>query len=161
MRDAIIVTLNKSLFDRSDQVKQIGMCGLLQLMKIFKITTALPVTQLSQSSGSLTQMSVGIYRGSTSSAPASASVNVTLCSEMVGAVRRGLTQSVPVRQALYSGLHDVVARNPVLCCDVVAALYEHAQDMGWATLRSREMCGGLIDVDAVIEDRDNSAIVKV
>ncbi len=56
MRDATILTLRKSLFDRSNEVKQIGMKGVLQLLQVFKITTALPVTQLSQSSGNLTQV---------------------------------------------------------------------------------------------------------
>jgi len=45
--------LRKALFDRSDEIKEMGMNGVLLLLKVFKLKSALPVTQLSQSSGGL------------------------------------------------------------------------------------------------------------
>jgi len=53
LRDNAIVVLRKALFDRSNEVKKIGMTGALLLLKTFKIKSSLPVSQLSQSSSGL------------------------------------------------------------------------------------------------------------
>ena len=50
LRDTVILTLRKALFARSMETKQIGIQGVLHLLQIFKITSSLPVTQVSEAS---------------------------------------------------------------------------------------------------------------
>ncbi len=155
VRDTTIMTLQKIIYDRNDDIKQIGIGAVLQLMKVFKISSPLPVTQLSQSSGNLSQ-----FMGSSSGVGGGpSSVNASLCSELVGVVESGLQQSHPVRLRIYLGLYEAVARNPELCLTLCNSLDKHAADMGWATLRPLENGGGPLDPDPLLEEDSKGEVV--
>ncbi len=97
-----------------------------------------------------------------SSGPSATSINVSLCSRLVSVLRKGFSQSPSVRLTIYLGLYDAVARNPGLCSDVLTTIYDHAVDMGWASLRSREVGGGLLEIDTLIqEDSTGNSVIVV
>ncbi len=72
--------------------------GIFTLMKIFKISTTRGLSQLSQSSGSLSQLSVDVHR---SGGGGAASSNESLCSELLGVLRRCFALQPRVRLTLY------------------------------------------------------------
>jgi Fanconi anemia group I protein len=113
--------LRKSLFSRSVATRQMAVTGILLLLRTFKITTSRAVSQLSQSSGSLSQMAVDMQRGG-----GGGSTHDALCSELLGVLRRCFTLQAEVKVTLYHGLNDVVAKNPELCESVLELLYIHS-----------------------------------
>ena len=118
LRDSIILVLRKALFSRSVQTRQVGTTGVMLLLKTFKISTSRSVSQLSQSSGSLSQLVVDVHRGVATS-------NEALCTELLGVLKRCLGQQGEVRLTLYQGIMEVVAKNPELCEGVLELLFGH------------------------------------
>jgi Fanconi anemia group I protein len=151
IRDAVILTLRKALFARSTEVKQIGVEGVLKLLKGFRISSALPVTQLSQSSSSLSQVAVDIHRGVTTS-------NESLCGDLLGVIRRVLTLPAEVKIRLYQGLYDVVCCNPELCSGVLDILYLHAFENKWIVPDGES---ALLDLDKLVALDDGNPFVMV
>jgi len=118
LRDSIILVLRKALFSGSVQTRRVGTTGVMLLLKTFKISTSRSVSQLSQSSGSLSQLAVDVHRGAATS-------NEALCIEMLGVLKRCLGQQGEVRLTLYQGIMEVVAKNPELCEGVLELVYSH------------------------------------
>jgi hypothetical protein len=77
----------------------VAVVGIFTLMKIFKISTTRGLSQLSQSSGSLSQLSVDVHRSSGGGGAASS--NESLCSELLGVLRRCFALQPRVRLTLY------------------------------------------------------------
>jgi len=118
LRDSIILVLRKALFSRSVQTRQVGTTGVMLLLKTFKINTNRSVSQLSQTSGSLSQLAVDVHRGAATS-------NEALCTELLGVLKRCLGQQGEVRLTLYQGIMEVVSKNPELCEGVLELVYSH------------------------------------
>eukprot|EP00092_Neocalanus_flemingeri_P013422 GFUD01014471.1.p1 GENE.GFUD01014471.1~~GFUD01014471.1.p1 ORF type:complete len:1306 (+),score=525.63 GFUD01014471.1:564-3920(+) len=118
LRDSLILILRKALFSRSVHTRQVATTGVMLLLKTFKISTSRAVSQLSQSSGSLSQLAVDVHRGTATS-------NEALCTELLGVLKRCLGQQGEVRLTLYQGIMEVVTKNPELCEGVLELVYSH------------------------------------
>ena len=118
LRDSIILVLRKALFSQSVQTRKIATVGVILLLKSFKINTNRYVSQLSQSSGSLSQLAVDVRRGTSTS-------NEALCTELLGVLRRCLGLQGEVRLTFYQGIMDCITRNPELCENVLELMYGH------------------------------------
>ena len=149
LRDTLIPVLRKALFARSTEVKQIGLFGVLQMLKNFHIKSALPVTQMSQSSAGLSQATAIIQRGQAAS-------NDLICNELIGVLRRALTQKAAVRLVMYQGLYDVVSRNPELCVSVQDVLYQHAIKNKWIESEKETK---IIEVNKLVTTEELGAVV--
>ena len=91
LRDTVIIVLRKALFSRAVASRQTAVTGILLLLRIFKIKTNHAVSQLSQSSGSLSQLAMDItQRG------IGASSHDVLCSELLGVLKRCFTLQAEV-----------------------------------------------------------------
>lgn len=106
LKDALILVLRKAMFSRQLTSRKIGVKGFLMMMQHFKISGGLPSSQSSQPFSS-SQVHVHISKNSSSS-------NEGLCLEILGNLRRCLTQQADVRLLLYQGLFDVMAMNSKL-----------------------------------------------
>ena len=150
LRNATILILRKSLFSPNLETRRIAVIGVLQLLKYFRITSKLPITQLimSQSSSCLSQAVVNIHQGGSMN-------NEALCLELMGVLKRGLSQQVGVRMILYQGIHDVVGRNPEICIGVLDMLYSHAIELKI----TNEDSANPIDVDSLISQKGNDVFV--
>ena len=124
LRNTTILILRKSLFSPNIETRRIAVVGVLQLLKYFRINSSLPLTQMlmSQSSSCLSQAVINVHQGG-------ATNNEALCLELMGVLKRGLSQQAAVRMSLYRGLHDVVGRNPEMCTGVLDMLYSHAIEL--------------------------------
>lgn len=164
LRDTAILVLRKALFARHTTAKQAGLYGVLLLLKAFHIASTsastAALTQFSQSSASmgLSQVASSIQRGRRSA------TNELLCSDLLGVLRRALTQKAPVKMTLYAGLPDVVARNPELCRPVLDILYRHALKNRWIRAREETDDGGtgeIINVDAFVKVEEGVISITV
>lgn len=121
LRDSLILVLRKALFSRTVATRQTAVVGVLLLLRTFKISTSLAVSQLSQSSGSLSSTFVDLHRGTA----VATNSHDALCTELLGVLRRCFSLQPEVRLTLYSGLGDVVAKNPELCEAVLELVHGH------------------------------------
>ena len=95
LRDSIILILRKALFSRAVASRQTAVTGIFLLLRTFKISTSHAVSQLSQSSGSFSQLAMDItQRG------AGASSHDVLCSELLGILKRCFTLQAEVGSLL-------------------------------------------------------------
>lgn len=112
LRDSLMVVLRKAMFSRQVDARKIAVAGFLLILKNFKIlgggiTSSQPASQPSQPSHS-SQIQVDVHvRGGNMG-------NEALCLEILGNLRRCLTQQADVRVQLYEGLFHVLCRNPQL-----------------------------------------------
>ena len=150
IRNATILILRKSLFSPNLETRRIAIAGVLQLLKYFRITSNLALTQMimSQSSSCLSQAVVSVHQGGTTN-------NESLCLELMGVLKRGLSQQALVRMSLYQGLHDVVGRNPEICVGVLDMLYSHAIELRI----TNEDAINPVDVDSMIAKKGNDVFV--
>ena len=120
LRDHLILALRKLLFCSSTDARQAATSGVLLLLKTFRISTSRSVSQLSQTqgSGSLSQVAVDVHRGGRMS-------NEALCLELLGVLRRCFMQTPEVKMVFYSGVMEVVNKNPELCEGVLEVAYTH------------------------------------
>lgn len=157
LKNTTILMLRKALFARSVEVKQIGLNGVLQLIKSFKISSSLPVTQMSQSSSGLSQISVDVHRGGTPT-------NEALCLELLGVLRRGLTQHASVRLSLYQGLGDVLSRNPQLCANILEILSQHpivVEVLSQNEDSNQDNDLALLDLNSALKEEGNGSTIQV
>lgn len=112
LRDSLILVLRKAMFSRQVDARRIAVTGFLLILKHFKIlggvSSSQPSSQLSQPLLPSSQIQVDVHvRGNAVS-------NEALCLEILGNLRRCLTQQADVRMQLYEGLFHVLSRNPQL-----------------------------------------------
>ena len=146
LRNSTILILRKLLFSPNVDTRRIAVVGVLQLLKYFRISSSLQITQMlmSQSSSCLSQAVINVHQGGTTN-------NESLCLELMGVLKRGLSQQAGVRMSLYRGLHEVVGRNPELCVGVLDMLYSHAIELNITS----EDAINPIDIDAMITTKGN------
>jgi len=113
LRDSLILVLRKAMFSRQVDARKIAVTGFLLILKHFKILggsmpSSQPSSQLSQTLSHSSQIQVDVHvRGGGVG-------NEALCLEILGNLRRCLTQQADVRVQLYEGLFHVLCRNPQL-----------------------------------------------
>ena len=108
-RDQTILVIRKGLFSPRIDTRRIAINGVLAMLKHFKINSGLlsnTSTQqiLSQSSAGLSQVVADVHGGKSGS-------NESLCLELLGVLKRGLTQQAGVRMSLYQGFYDVILKS--------------------------------------------------
>jgi len=124
LKNPLILVLRKLMYSKSIENRETGVSGIFTLLKTFKISTNMNSSQLSQSSGSLSQLAADIFGRNSSSAS-----NDLLCSELLGVLKRCYSLQPEVRMVLYEGMYDVVCKNPELCEGFLDLLNVHIIDM--------------------------------
>ncbi|XP_077174007.1 Fanconi anemia group I protein isoform X2 [Paroedura picta] len=129
MRDSLILVLRKSMFSGQLDARKSAVAGFLLLLKNFKILGSLTSSSCSQAIGA-SQVQVDVHSQYNSVA------NEAFCLEILGSLRRCLSQQADVRLLLYEGFYDVLRRNSQLSSSVLKTLlsqikryYEPEQDL--------------------------------
>ncbi|KAK3095680.1 hypothetical protein FSP39_017526 [Pinctada imbricata] len=115
LRDALILVLRKAMFSKQLDSRKIGVSGFLMILKQFRVLGGLQSSQTSQSF-SFSQITVDVHARCN---PAS---NEALCLEIMGNLRRVLTQQADVRLMLYQGLYEALCKNTQLQGSVLEIL---------------------------------------
>ncbi|XP_060116244.1 Fanconi anemia group I protein isoform X1 [Heteronotia binoei] len=115
MRDSLILVLRKSMFSGQLDARKSAVAGFLLLLKNFKIMGSLTSSYCSQAIGA-SQVQVDVHSQYNSVA------NEAFCLEILGSLRRCLSQQADVRVILYEGFYDVLRRNSQLSNSVLKTL---------------------------------------
>ncbi|XP_013422004.1 Fanconi anemia group I protein-like [Lingula anatina] len=129
LKDALLLVLRKAMFSRQIESRRIAVGGFLLVLKHFNVLGGLPSSQCSQEISS-SQVHVEVHSRFNQSG------NEALCLEILGNLRRCLTQQADVRLNLYEGLYEVQCRNTKLGQPILEMLlsqlkryYESAVDV--------------------------------
>ncbi|XP_048337616.1 Fanconi anemia group I protein [Sphaerodactylus townsendi] len=114
-RDSLILVLRKSMFSGQLDARKSAVAGFLLLLKNFKILGSLTSSYCSQAIGA-SQVQVDVHARYNSAA------NEAFCLEILGSLRRCLSQQADVRLMLYEGFYDVLRRNSQLTNSVLKTL---------------------------------------
>ncbi|XP_071497957.1 Fanconi anemia group I protein-like [Diadema antillarum] len=111
LKDSLMLVLRKAMFSRQGEARKIAVLGYLQILKHFRVYGSLPLSQSSQSYSMMTstssQVQVDIH-GNSRQPP---NYEAIVCMEILGNMRRCLTQQADIRLVLYEGLYEVLCRN--------------------------------------------------
>ncbi|XP_078283323.1 Fanconi anemia group I protein [Rhinoraja longicauda] len=115
MKDSLILVLRKAMFSSQLDSRKSAVAGFLLLLKNFKLLGSLTYSQCTQTvTASQVQVDVHMCHN--------ASANEALCLEILGSLRRCLSQQSDVRLMLYEGLFDVLRRNSQLANTILQTL---------------------------------------
>ncbi|KYO21079.1 Fanconi anemia group I protein [Alligator mississippiensis] len=114
-RDSLILVLRKAIFSRQLDARKAAVAGFLLLLKNFKILGSLTSSQCSQAIGA-SQVQADIHACYNSAA------NEAFCLEILGSLKRCLSQQADVRLMLYEGFYDVLRRNSQLGNSIMETL---------------------------------------
>uniref|UniRef100_A0A8C5MGA8 FA complementation group I n=1 Tax=Leptobrachium leishanense TaxID=445787 RepID=A0A8C5MGA8_9ANUR len=115
MRDSLILVLRKAMFSSQIDARKSAVAGFLLLLKNFKVLGSLSSSQCSQAIGA-SQVQVDVHTRYNSAA------NEAFCLEILGSLRRCLSQQADVRLMLYEGFYDVLRRNSQLSSSIMQTL---------------------------------------
>ncbi|XP_070619037.1 Fanconi anemia group I protein [Erythrolamprus reginae] len=115
LRDSLILVLRKSMFSGQVDARKSAVAGFLLLLKNFKVLGSLTSSQCSQAIGA-SQVQVDVH------ARYNAAANEAFCLEILGSLRRCLSQQADVRLTLYEGFYDVLRRNSQLSHSILDML---------------------------------------
>ncbi|NWH27654.1 FANCI protein, partial [Grus americana] len=115
VRDSLILVLQKAIFSRQLDARKAAVAGFLLLLRNFKVLGSLSSSQCSQAIGA-TQVQADVHACYNSAA------NEAFCLEILGSLRRCLSQQVDVRLMLYEGFYDVLRRNSQLASSIMETL---------------------------------------
>ncbi|NXW40696.1 FANCI protein, partial [Nyctiprogne leucopyga] len=115
VRDSLILVLQKAIFSRQLDARKAAVAGFLLLLRNFKILGSLSSSQCSQAIGA-TQVQADVHACYNSAA------NEAFCLEILGSLRRCLSQQADVRLMLYEGFYDVLRRNSQLASSIMETL---------------------------------------
>ncbi|KAK9394051.1 Fanconi anemia group I protein [Crotalus adamanteus] len=115
LRDSLILVLRKSMFSGQLDARKSAVAGFLLLLKNFKVLGSLTSSQCSQAIGA-SQVQVDVH------ARYNAAANEAFCLEILGSLRRCLSQQADVRLTLYEGFNDVLRRNSQLSHSILDML---------------------------------------
>ncbi|XP_069840753.1 Fanconi anemia group I protein isoform X2 [Dendropsophus ebraccatus] len=115
LRDNVILVLRKSMFSSQLDARKSAVAGFLLLLKNFKVLGSLSSSQCSQAIGA-SQVLVDVHTRYNSAA------NEAFCLEILGCLRRCLSQQEDIRQILYEGFYDVIRRNSQLARPIMHTL---------------------------------------
>ncbi|NWH63609.1 FANCI protein, partial [Geococcyx californianus] len=115
VRDSLILVLQKAIFSRQLDARKAAVAGFLLLLRNFKVLGSLSSSQCSQAIGA-TQVQADVHACYNSAA------NEAFCLEILGSLRRCLSQQADVRLMLYEGFYDVLRRNSQLTNSIMEML---------------------------------------
>ncbi|KFV04953.1 Fanconi anemia group I protein, partial [Pterocles gutturalis] len=115
VRDSLILVLQKAIFSRQLDARKAAVAGFLLLLRNFKVLGSLSSSQCSQAIGA-TQVQADVHACYNSAA------NEAFCLEILGSLRRCLSQQADVRLMLYEGFYDVLRRNSQLSSSIMETL---------------------------------------
>ncbi|XP_061855321.1 Fanconi anemia group I protein [Colius striatus] len=115
VRDSLILVLQKAIFSRQLNARKAAVAGFLLLLRNFKILGSLASSQCSQAIGA-SQVQADVHACYNSAA------NEAFCLEILGSLRRCLSQQADVRLMLYEGFYDVLRRNSQLASSIMETL---------------------------------------
>ncbi|NXT24142.1 FANCI protein, partial [Syrrhaptes paradoxus] len=115
VRDSLILVLQKAIFSRQLDARKAAVAGFLLLLRNFKVLGSLTSSQCSQAIGA-TQVQADVHACYNSAA------NEAFCLEILGSLRRCLSQQADVRLMLYEGFYDVLRRNSQLASSIMETL---------------------------------------
>uniref|UniRef100_A0A8C4VZU9 FA complementation group I n=1 Tax=Gopherus evgoodei TaxID=1825980 RepID=A0A8C4VZU9_9SAUR len=115
VRDSLILVLRKAIFSRQLDARKAAVAGFLLLLKNFKVLGSLAFSQCSQAIGA-SQVQADIHACYNSAA------NEAFCLEILGSLRRCLSQQADIRLMLYEGFYDVLRRNSQLSNSIMETL---------------------------------------
>ncbi|KAM8973789.1 Fanconi anemia group I protein [Pelodytes ibericus] len=115
IRDSLILVLRKAMFSSQIDARKSAVAGFLLLLKNFKVLGSLSSSQCSQAIGA-SQVQVDVHTRYNSAA------NEAFCLEILGSLRRCLSQQADVRLILYEGFYDVLRRNSQLTSSIMQTL---------------------------------------
>ncbi|NXF54887.1 FANCI protein, partial [Oceanites oceanicus] len=115
VRDSLILVLQKAIFSRQLDARKAAVAGFLLLLRNFKVLGSLSSSQCSQAIGA-TQVQADVHACYNSAA------NEAFCLEILGSLRRCLSQQADVRLMLYEGFYDVLRRNSQLAGSIMETL---------------------------------------
>ncbi|XP_010002365.1 PREDICTED: Fanconi anemia group I protein, partial [Chaetura pelagica] len=115
VRDSLILVLQKAIFSRQLDARKAAVAGFLLLLRNFKVLGSLSSSQCSQTIGA-TQVQADVHACYNSAA------NEAFCLEILGSLRRCLSQQADVRLMLYEGFYDVLRRNSQLASSIMETL---------------------------------------
>ncbi|XP_068131301.1 Fanconi anemia group I protein [Hyperolius riggenbachi] len=115
VRDFIILVLRKAMFSSQIEARKSAVAGFLLLLKNFKVLGSLSSSQCSQAIGA-SQVLVDVHTRYNSAA------NEAFCLEILGCLRRCLSQQEDIRRILYEGFYDVLRRNSQLASPIMQTL---------------------------------------
>ncbi|XP_077327370.1 Fanconi anemia group I protein [Lithobates pipiens] len=115
VRDCIILVLRKAMFCSQIEARKSAVAGFLLLLKNFKVLGSLSSSQCSQAIGA-SQVLVDVHTRYNSAA------NEAFCLEILGCLRRSLSQQEDIRRLLYEGFYDVLKRNSQLASPIMQTL---------------------------------------
>nr|XP_054766661.1 Fanconi anemia group I protein-like [Lytechinus pictus] len=113
LKDSLMLVLRKAMFSRQGEARKIAVLGYLQILRHFRVFGSLPMSQSSQSysmASTSSQIQVDIHGGSNQPN----NYEAIVCMEILGNLRRCLTQQADIRMVLYEGLYEVLCRNTKL-----------------------------------------------
>ncbi|XP_042659947.1 Fanconi anemia group I protein [Tyto alba] len=116
VRDSLILVLQKAIFSRQLDARKAAVAGFLFLLRNFKVLGSLSSSQCSQAIGA-TQVQADVHACYNSAA------NEAFCLEILGSLRRCLSQQADVRLMLYEGFYDVLRRNSQLASSIMETLF--------------------------------------
>ncbi|XP_069622317.1 Fanconi anemia group I protein [Ranitomeya imitator] len=115
VRDNVILVLRKAMFSSQLDARKSAVAGFLLLLKNFKVLGSLSSSQCSQAIGA-SQVLVDVHTRYNSAA------NEAFCLEILGGLRRCLSQQEDIRRILYEGFYDVTRRNSQLARPIMHTL---------------------------------------
>ncbi|KAM4040039.1 Fanconi anemia group I protein [Anomaloglossus baeobatrachus] len=115
VRDNVILVLRKAMFSSQLDARKSAVAGFLLLLKNFKVLGSLSSSQCSQAIGA-SQVLVDVHTRYNSAA------NEAFCLEILGGLRRCLSQQEDIRRILYEGFYDVIRRNSQLARPILHTL---------------------------------------
>ncbi|XP_022251601.1 Fanconi anemia group I protein-like [Limulus polyphemus] len=133
LRRKIKVEVALGVRRRQLEARKIAVVGFLMMLRNFKVFGGFTQSQSqrsTQQSISLSQIRVDVHTG------CSIGSNEAVCLELLGTLRRALTQQADVRNLLYQGLNEVLCKNPQISEAILELLmaqfqryYEFAEDV--------------------------------
>nr|XP_014340362.1 PREDICTED: Fanconi anemia group I protein [Latimeria chalumnae] len=122
MKDSLILVLRKAMFSSQLDARKSAVAGFLLLLKNFKVLGSLASSQCSQAIGA-SQVQADVHMRYNSAA------NEAFCLEILGSLRRCLSQQADVRLMLYEGFYDVLRRNSQLSNSVLQTLLSQVSEL--------------------------------
>ena len=151
LRNSLIMILRKLFFSSSVTGRQTATAGVLMMLKTFRISTSRNVSQLSQSTGSLSQVMVDTQRGASTT-------NEALCLELLGVLRRCFSQQCEVKMVFYTGIVEVINKNPEMVEGILELGYSHLLTLWGPEGSSRQRWQ--LNLDNIIKDVNGTWTVE-
>ncbi|XP_076330495.1 Fanconi anemia complementation group I isoform X3 [Tachypleus tridentatus] len=133
LKDSMMLLLRKAMFNRQLEARKIAVVGFLMILRNFKVFGGFTQSQSqrsTQQSISLSQIRVDVHKECNTGS------NEAVCLELLGTLKRALTQQADVKNLLYQGLYDVLCKNPQISEAILELLmtqfhryYEFAEDI--------------------------------